>query len=195
MWSSTKKPGEPDTGLAPHTAELAPGTYTVRVTAVGYEESTTTVEIGEGGQVDHVVELTLVPEAPVKKVTRNQIELRDTVLFETNRAVIKAESFPLLDSAVKILEDYPEIRELAIQGHTDERGPADYNLDLSQQRAEAVLEYFVDQGVERARLSAEGFGESRPVDPASNAAAWAKNRRVDFFVVTWDEDARAESEE
>ena len=182
----------PSTGLAPHDDDLPPGTYKVQVSAVGYVDSITMLEVTDGDPVDHIVRIKLEPEAPVKKVTREQIELRDTVLFETNRAAIKPESFPLLDEAVEILLDYPEIRELRIEGHTDERGPAAYNLQLSEQRAAAVLEYFVERGVERERLSSQGFGESRPVDPASNNAAWAKNRRVDFFIVVWDDDARSE---
>ena len=74
---------------------------------------------------------------------------------------------------------------LVLQGHTDERGGEAFNLELSKKRAAAVLAYFVDKGIDPARLTSDGYGESRPLDPAHNADAWAKNRRTDFFVEEW----------
>jgi outer membrane protein OmpA-like peptidoglycan-associated protein len=70
-----------------------------------------------------------------------------------------------------------------IEGHTDSRGDDAFNLDLSQRRTEAVRTYLINKGVEANRLEAKGYGETKPLVTGNNEAAWAKNRRVDFFIV------------
>jgi outer membrane protein OmpA-like peptidoglycan-associated protein len=72
---------------------------------------------------------------------------------------------------------------LEVQGHADERSNDDYNLRLTKDRASAVVEALAQRGVARDRLRSMGFGEYCPLDPAHNAAAWEKNRRVEFKVV------------
>ncbi|MCA9488804.1 MAG: OmpA family protein, partial [Myxococcales bacterium] len=62
-----------------------------------------------------------------------------------------------------------------------------YNLELSKKRAASVREYFIEKGIAPERLTSEGYGETRPLDPANNEAAWSKNRRVDFFIERWEE--------
>jgi peptidoglycan-associated lipoprotein len=71
---------------------------------------------------------------------------------------------------------------VTVEGHCDERGTVDYNLALGEQRARAALEYLVGLGVPSGRLRPVSFGKEKPVDPASNEAAWAKNRRAHFVV-------------
>jgi outer membrane protein OmpA-like peptidoglycan-associated protein len=165
---------------------LEAGVYIVEATAGTYEPVDATFELVEGPPVEHTV--TLAKKKNVKVVvSRDRIELQDTVNFETGRAVIKSDSFGLLDQAVQILVDYPEIERLRIEGHTDSRGSASYNEKLSAARAASVMQYFVDKGVDEGRLQSVGFGESRPLDPAKTEEAYAKNRRVDFFIETWNE--------
>ncbi len=161
---------------------LVPGFYTVSATATGFAKKEATFEVKEPNQV---LELKLEPVVTKVVVSRERIDLKDNVYFDTGKATIQARSHGLLDDAVKILVDYPEIRKLRIEGHTDSRGSADSNLKLSQARAESVRQYFIDKGIDAARLTAIGYGEERPLDPANNAAAWTKNRRVDFFVEEW----------
>jgi outer membrane protein OmpA-like peptidoglycan-associated protein len=165
---------------------VQPGTYVVSATAGTYEAAEVSFDIVNGPPVEHVV--TLAKKKNVKiVVSRDRIELKDTVNFETGKAVIKSESFGLLDQAVQILVDYPEIQKLRIEGHTDSRGSASYNLKLSKERAASVMAYFIEKGVDPERLHSEGYGEDRPLDPAKTAEAYAKNRRVDFFIEEWDE--------
>ena len=124
-------------------------------------------------------------------ITRERVTIADKIFFDVNKATIKAESFSLLDEVAQVLLDYPEIAGLRVEGHTDQRGPADTNRRLSQARAESVRAYLVDKGVEAGRLTAEGFGEDRPLDPADNRAAWDQNRRVEFMVTEWVDTVRA----
>ncbi len=167
---------------------LVPGSYTISATAPGFQAAQKDVSFGEGVER---LELTLQPVPTKVEVTRERIHLKDKVYFDTGKATIQKRSYGLLDSAVQILKDYPEIRKLRIEGHTDSRGSESYNLQLSQARADAVRQYFIDHGVEPERLVAVGYGESRPLDPAQTRAAYAKNRRVDFFVEEWSDDARS----
>src|SRR6185295_2643671 len=85
-------------------------------------------------------------------VTDTKIEILDKIFFEFNSDVIKKQSYPILDAIVATLQGNPDILLVEIQGHTDERGGEDYNLNLSDQRAASVREYLTKGGVEAARL-------------------------------------------
>jgi len=101
------------------------------------------------------------------------------VLFDFNKSKIKPEAHPMLDEAVAILKKNPEIN-VAIDGHTDNIGPAAYNMTLSEKRANAVMKYLVDQGVKAERLTVKGFGLTKPAVSNDTKAGRAKNRRVEF---------------
>jgi outer membrane protein OmpA-like peptidoglycan-associated protein len=116
-------------------------------------------------------------------VTEGEIEVLDMIYFETAKAVIKKESYEILDAVAATLKGNPGILLIEIQGHTDERGNDAYNLDLSDRRAHAVEKYIADKGVDPGRLSAQGYGETQPKINAHNEAAWSKNRRVAFLIL------------
>jgi outer membrane protein OmpA-like peptidoglycan-associated protein len=116
-------------------------------------------------------------------VTDTSIEILDVIYFEYDKAVILPKSFPILDAVAATLQGNPSIQLVEIQGHTDERGDDAYNLDLSDRRAKAVMKYLVDKGVDSKRLTAQGYGETQPLDRRHNEAAWAKNRRVAFLII------------
>jgi len=116
-------------------------------------------------------------------VTTKTIELLDQVYFELGKPVIKAESYAILDALVATLKTDKRIGLVEIQGHTDARGNDAYNLEISEQRAQAILQYLVDKGVDAKRLRAKGYGETKPLDKAANAKAWAKNRRMAFVIL------------
>ncbi|MCK6515371.1 OmpA family protein [Myxococcota bacterium] len=117
------------------------------------------------------------------KVQAANIDLGGSVFFETNKDIIKPESYKLLDEVASIMKEHPELKLVRIEGHTDSRGDDAFNLDLSQRRTEAVRTYLINKGVEASRLEAKGYGETKPLVTGNNEAAWAKNRRVDFFIV------------
>ena len=111
----------------------------------------------------------------------DRIELKQTVYFTTNKAVILSKSFALLNEVALALRDFPAI-EVRIEGHTDSVGNDRYNRKLSQQRAESVRRYLIGQGVEPARMTSEGFGEERPIEDNRTADGRAANRRVEFYI-------------
>ena len=103
--------------------------------------------------------------------------------FKTGSASILPGSFTILDRAVQVLQEYPTLK-LEIQGHTDNRGRAAYNLDLSQRRAEAVRTYFVTRGLKPERVTAIGFGMERPIADNQAESGRSRNRRTEFRIVT-----------
>lgn len=104
-----------------------------------------------------------------------------TIMFQSNLAIISPTSERLLDAltGVALLCDSYAIE---IGAHTDSRGSNQYNEVISQQRSDAVREYMIARGVDAEALTAKGYGESRPLDPAETYEAWAKNRRMEFLV-------------
>ncbi len=120
-------------------------------------------------------------EKQLVAIQKDRIKIKDAVHFDFDMATIQPRSFPLLDQVARILMEHPEILSVTIEGHTDERGSAEYNRDLSQQRAEAVCDYLAQKGVVRERMQAQGFGEDRPVQPNATDEGRAANRRVEFI--------------
>ncbi len=116
-------------------------------------------------------------------VTDTSIEILDMVYFEYDKAIIKKESYDILDAVASTMQGNPSIALIEIQGHTDDRGNDAYNLDLSDRRAAAVKTYLVGKGVEDKRLTSQGYGETQPLIRESNEKAWAKNRRVAFLII------------
>jgi outer membrane protein OmpA-like peptidoglycan-associated protein len=103
------------------------------------------------------------------------------VLFESGRAELKPGAANNLNQLVTFLGKYPG-RTVAIEGHTDSVGGDDYNLGLSQRRAESVRSHLVAQGIDAARLTAMGAGESSPVAGNDSAAGRQQNRRVEVII-------------
>jgi outer membrane protein OmpA-like peptidoglycan-associated protein len=102
--------------------------------------------------------------------------------FEFDKDVLRDSAYPILDEVVQALVDNPGITLVEIEGHTDEQGNDAYNLDLSKRRAATVMRYMVDHGIDKLRLTSEGYGESRPVDPRHTQEAYRINRRVAFSI-------------
>ncbi len=113
------------------------------------------------------------------EVTDTHIRIREKVHFEFNKAKIRSISHRLLKTVAQVLTDYPTIT-VEVQGHTDSRGTDEYNLELSDRRAEAVRAYLIEQDIEPSRLEARGYGESRPLESNRTDSGRAANRRVEF---------------
>ena len=101
-----------------------------------------------------------------------------TILFNTNKSSFQSKTFPVLQAITAILKEYPSAK-FSIEGHTDADGAEAFNLKLSESRAAAVQNYFVENGVDASRLSSKGFGESMPIDSNKTRAGKANNRRVE----------------
>jgi outer membrane protein OmpA-like peptidoglycan-associated protein len=113
----------------------------------------------------------------------SDIIILEKVMFETNSAKILPESNGILDAVAATLKGHPEFHVIEIAGHADERSSDDYNLKLTRDRAASVLDALISRGVTKARMVSQGYGEYCPIDEGHNAAAWEKNRRVEFKVV------------
>jgi OOP family OmpA-OmpF porin len=101
------------------------------------------------------------------------------IQFDFGKATIRPESNKLLDEAVKVLQQYPDLR-ISISGHTDNVGDAQKNLDLSQARAASVKEYFVKKGVDTNRIETRGAGMNEPVADNATDKGRQENRRIEF---------------
>ncbi|CAG0910891.1 unnamed protein product, partial [Cyprideis torosa] len=107
------------------------------------------------------------------------------ILFTFNDSTINSESNALLDELAQIISECSDAmsdRVIVIGGHTDSVGRDDYNLDLSQRRADSVRDYLKGKQIDEALLEAKGFGEAQPVAPNNTAAGQAKNRRITFEI-------------
>jgi outer membrane protein OmpA-like peptidoglycan-associated protein len=103
------------------------------------------------------------------------------IQFENGRATIKPNSYKILDDIAKIFIENPTY-VIEVQGHTDNVGQYDYNMDLSDRRAHAVRLYLINKGVPAARMSARGYGPDMPIDDNNTAEGRSKNRRVEFQI-------------
>ena len=103
------------------------------------------------------------------------------VLFDFNKATLKPGAREKLAKVAGIVLAYPGLR-LALEGHTDSIGSDEYNMVLSEKRAESVRDYLVAQGVPAASTTAQGFGKADPVVSNANAAGRQRNRRVEMVV-------------
>lgn len=112
----------------------------------------------------------------------SEIEILQQVQFETGSARIKQESYGILDEVVALLKANPDIVLLSIEGHTDDRGSDELNDKLSKDRAASCLDYLVNKGVARQRLTSQGFGEGKPIADNNTAEGRQKNRRTEFKI-------------
>lgn len=103
----------------------------------------------------------------------------ERIYFAFDDATLTAEAQRILRRKAEFLRGNPGVR-VRIEGHCDERGTAEYNLALGDRRAESAKSFLVRLGIDPARLSTISYGEERPLDPGSNEAAWARNRRAEF---------------
>ncbi|MBK6346142.1 MAG: OmpA family protein [Bacteroidales bacterium] len=103
------------------------------------------------------------------------------IKFDTGKSTIKPVSFPILDAVVKVMVENPSYK-LIIGGHTDNVGAEGMNMTLSKNRAESVSVYLIGKGISPDRISATGYGLTRPVDDNNTAAGRTRNRRVELSV-------------
>jgi peptidoglycan-associated lipoprotein len=118
-------------------------------------------------------------DAPVPVETVNISDL-ETVYFDFDQAAIRSEGAVTLRKNATTIKENSSWGTITVQGHTDERGSAEYNLALGERRASAVKRYLVDLGVSEARLRVVSFGEAKPAVPGHDESAWRYNRRSEF---------------
>lgn len=148
------------------------------------------IEIKAQGYLNHSDTLWVTDEHR-KNIERNYsltpievgliVELKN-IYFHFGTTTLKPDSYASLDIIVAFFKNNPGIT-FEIAGHTDDEGAEDYNMILSQGRAQSIVDYLIKQGIDSSRLVARGYGESKPIDSGITKAAKARNRRVEFRVV------------
>ncbi|WP_304297913.1 OmpA family protein [Capnocytophaga leadbetteri] len=160
--------------------------YYLRGEKEKYETAEVNVTVGK----DEVVyEILLNPrEVAIKKGMdlAKVFEIKE-IKFDYNKADIRPDAAVELTKIVEVMREYPKMK-IDIRSHTDSRGADSYNLKLSDRRAKATLEWIVKQGIDRKRLKAKGYGETRLVNRCSNGVPCTEeehqeNRRSEFIVV------------
>lgn len=165
--------GETSTGVMCNTA------YSAQVAKSGYESGVFEVKKAENEQV--VVEALLNPIMPI--ITETEVILQP-IYFEFDRSNITAEGAAELDKLVIVMNEHPNMVIFA-KSHTDSRGSDKYNMNLSDRRAKATVQYLISKGIAKDRISGQGFGESEPKVACKpcNEEQHAQNRRSEFLIV------------
>jgi len=157
----------------------------------GYNKGCPVIDRDHDGIVDEVDQCPDVPGmAPTgcpKRIlvvkTDKQIEIKEQIKFAFNKALIQgALSFEILDQVAAVMISNPDIK-VVIEGHTDNVASAEYNLKLSDARANAVRNALIERTIEASRMEAIGYGESRPLASNKSSKGRAANRRVEFHIV------------
>ena len=129
------------------------------------------------------------------KMEGSSVRVLQQVHFATGSATIEPDSFPMLGEIASLLKANPSIKKMRIEGHTDNRGNADMNLDLSKRRAASVRVWLEQHGVEGNRLESEGYGLTRPIESNDTDAGRLANRRVEFKILEDDSGGPAPSKD
>ena len=122
------------------------------------------------------------PAKTYVRVENGRIFIFGKVQFATGSAQIDRRSEPLLAQISDALKENPWVGQVRIEGHTDNVGDKNFNLKLSQERANSVREALISRGVAPNRLTTRGYGESKPIAPNKAPAGRARNRRVEFII-------------
>ena len=146
----------------------------------GQQTETTMTTPSETPQAEPAPVVDTSADDRAKDMARNQF-LNEHAPFAFDSAALSPMAQDILKRKAAWLNDNPGEMTL-IEGHCDERGTPEYNLALGERRAESARAYLIDLGIASSRLSTISYGEERPLDPASNEEAWAKNRRAQFVI-------------
>jgi OmpA-OmpF porin, OOP family len=122
------------------------------------------------------------PPPEKAKMTKQGAYYFGNIYFDFDKSIVKPYSRPILDNVVEYMKKNPEVK-MEIQGHTDIMGSEEYNIRLSNARANAVKKYIIAKGISADRLRTKGFGKTRPVAPNKTKSGRAKNRRIEFMPI------------
>jgi OOP family OmpA-OmpF porin len=127
-----------------------------------------------------VEEMKKAPEVEQKILEKGRATLN--VEFDFNKSVVKPKYYKDIQSVAEVMKKYPDLK-IVIEGHTDNVGGKKYNLNLSQKRAEAIKKVMVTKfNIKPSRLTAKGFGSSKPIEHNSTEEGRQKNRRVEVAI-------------
>lgn len=132
--------------------------------------------------------ITIFKEVALEKIFPEKEIVIENIYYDYDKATLREESLPILDKLVSFFDENQDLK-IEIGSHTDSRGSDQYNQDLSQRRAQSVVDYFIAKGVPSAQLSAKGYGESKLINECANGVECSeekhqKNRRTTFRVIS-----------
>jgi OmpA-OmpF porin, OOP family len=157
--------------------------YGVRAEAKGHLSESQNLDLKNISNTGSLVEqkdISLAPIEVVSVATNAKISLNN-IFFDVDKAVLKPESFPELNRLVTLMNDEPAM-EVEIAGHTDATGAEQYNLMLSQWRANKVAQYLNEKGITKERIQTTFYGETQPLENNNTKEGRRKNRRVEFKI-------------
>ena len=134
-------------------------------------------------QKEEKIEATIKLQPIEAIIADNKVAL-DPILFDFDKHNIKSQAAFELDNLVTLMKKYPTMI-VKVESHTDNRGTADYNMTLSNKRAQSTVQYVISKGIDKNRISGEGFGKSKPIEKCSGNCTekqYAKNRRSEFII-------------
>lgn len=154
--------------------------YTIQATAEGYVTNTFPIAKTNGGTVNVNADL-----QPIETIITEKEVVLNNIYFEFNKSNVTKEAALELDKAVEAMKANPTM-VIMVKAHTDNRGSDKYNMTLSNARAKSTVQYIISRGIDKSRISGEGYGESQPkVDCKENCTEeqHAQNRRSEFLIV------------
>ena len=154
--------------------------YTIQASMPKYEQNTFPIAKTHGGEVNVMADL-----RPIEEIVVNEVVVLNDIFFEFDKSNITKEAAFELDKLVEVMNNNPEM-VIMVKAHTDNRGSAQYNMNLSNKRAKATVQYVISKGIAKERISGQGYGESEPkVDCKENCTEeqHAQNRRSEFIIV------------
>jgi len=154
--------------------------YSLQISAANYE--TASIVLEKSNEKETTTKVQLAPEEVI--ITEKEVILK-SIYFDFDKSNITAQGAKELDKLVNVLKKYPEM-VIFVKSHTDSKGKDDYNLTLSEQRAQATVQYVISKGIEKERISGKGFGATEPKINCGKKCTdeqHAQNRRSEFLIV------------
>ena len=144
---------------------------------------------------DFITNISFEKNLILEKIILNKSIVLENIYYDLDRANIRNDAALELNKLVRILIDNPKI-SIELSSHTDDRATVEYNLDLSQRRAESAVNYIISKGISKNRLIAKGYGESELIiKNATSEEEHQINRRTEFKVIKYDENESENNEE
>ena len=122
-------------------------------------------------------------EKPLVQLKETEVQINQKIQFGKDKATIEPSSNMVIEAVAKLVKQNPELNLIEIGGHASKEGNEQHNLQLTQQRVDAVMAALAKQGVEKNRMVAQGYGSYCPVDGGESEEALEKNRRVEFHIL------------
>ncbi len=161
---------------------VPPGPLKFAVDAPGYFTAVAEVNVRAREEAPARILLNKRPTQPNVVVAGKEIKLKKQVHFQHDSADILPDSQGIVEELAELMSKRPDIKNVEVQGHTDDTGAAAYNLRLSQSRAQAVVDAIASHGIDASRMSAKGYGQEKPLVPNTTEQNRAKNRRVQVMI-------------